>query len=85
MITSFADLSDGQKEEMVASLAVLLVGYGEGDVDGDKLVAIAEASGNTLSSGIASLFASVASKAPKGITESYMPSPGGGGGGGGGG
>ena len=85
MITSLADLPDSQKAEMVASLATLLAGYGEGDVDADKLVAIATASGNTLDSGLATIFATVAAKAPGGITEAYMPSPGGGGGGGGGG
>ena len=83
MIESIAELSDNSKTELVASLAVLLAGFGEGEVDAEKLQAIATASGNSLDSGMATLFATVASKCPNGISKDYMPSPGGGGGGGG--
>ncbi|GAX15605.1 hypothetical protein FisN_3Hh075 [Fistulifera solaris] len=86
MYTSLADLSDSQKEEMVASLACLLVGQNgsEEGITADSLKAVADASGNSLSPAIATLYSSVASQVPNGV-KSYMLAPGGGGGGGGGG
>jgi hypothetical protein len=80
-LTSIADLSEGQKEELVASLSCLIVG--DNDMTGEKLSAVASASGNSLTASMAALFATVVSKAPKGM-ESFTPPPGGGGGGGGG-
>ena len=80
-LTSIADLSDAQKEELVASLSCLVVG--EGEISAEKLSAVATASGNSLTDAMASLFASVVAAAPSGI-ESFTPPPGGGGGGGGG-
>jgi ribosomal protein L12E/L44/L45/RPP1/RPP2 len=79
-ITNLDELTAGQKEEMVASLACLMVG---GDVSADKLVAVAESAGCTLSSGLAKLFTLVVSTAPDGI-ESFASAPGSGGGGSGG-
>jgi hypothetical protein len=66
----------------VASLSALVIG--EGEMTAEKLSAVATASGNKLSDAMATLFASVVSKAPKGM-ETFTPPPGGGGGGGGGG
>ena len=80
VLTSLDGLSDGQKEELVASLGCLLIG--DNDLTAEKLSSVAEASGNTISDVMASLFVSVVTKAPKGI-ETFTPPPGGGGGGGG--
>lgn len=87
MITSLADLTDAQKADMVASLSIFLAASGSAE-EGEELItpaklqAIASASGNSLAESLATLFASVASNAPGGVLEAYMPSPGGGGGGG---
>ena len=86
MITSLAELTDGQKADMVASLSIFLASSGSAEEGEDlvtpaKLQAIASASGNSLSESLATLFASVASNAPGGALEAYMPAPGGGGGG----
>ena len=76
--TSLADLSDAQKEELVASLSCLVVG--DNELTSEKLSAVATASGNSLSDAVAAIFANVVTKAPKGI-EQFTPPPGGGGGG----
>lgn len=82
-ITSISDLSDSKKEELVASLAVIVVGSAvEGDITSEALTAVAEASGNTLNSSLAALFGSVATK---GGLDKFCAAPGTGGGGGGGG
>ena len=82
--TNLDELTAGQKEEMIASLAVLLVGSaGEPEMSSEKLQAVATAAGCSLPAPLASLFASVASKTK--VKESYCMGPGGGGGGGGGG
>jgi hypothetical protein len=81
-LTSIADLTGAQKEELVASLSCLVVG--DNDLTAEKLSAVATASGNSLTDAMAALFATVVSKAPKGM-ESFTPPPGGGGDGGGGG
>lgn len=81
-LTSIADLSGAQKEDLIASLSCLIVG--DNDMTAEKLSAVASASGNSLSDAMAALFATVVSKAPKGI-ESFAPPPGGSGGGDGGG
>jgi hypothetical protein len=77
-------MTASQTDQMVASLAALLVGSAPSDegVTAEKLVAVAESAGCSLSSGLATLFASVVTKAPEGV-ESFMAAPGGGGGGGG--
>jgi hypothetical protein len=82
VLTSLADLTDSQKEDLVASLSAMVIGKGE--ITAETLAAVASASGNTLSDAMAALYASVISKAPKGM-ETFTPPPGGGGGGGGGG
>ena len=76
-ISSLEGLTDGQKEELVASLACLLIGD---DADAEKISAVATASGNTISDAMAGIFATVLSKSPNGI-EAFSPAPGGGGGG----
>ena len=75
-ISSLEGLTDGQKEELVASLACLIIGD---DVDAEKISAVATASGNNISDAMAGIFATVVSKSPKGI-EAFSPAPGGGGG-----
>ena len=85
MITSLAEMTDAQKADMVASLSIFLAASGSAEEGEDlvtpaKLQAIASASGNSLSESLATLFASVASSAPGGALEAYMPQPGGGGG-----
>jgi hypothetical protein len=77
-----AELSASQKEELVASLSCLVAKGGE--ITSETLQAVATASGNTLPSGLASLFANVVSKSKDGM-KTFTPAPGGGGGGGGGG
>lgn len=81
--TSLSDLDDNTKQEFVASLSALIVGK-TGDVSGEKLEAVATASGNTLSAAYASLWASVV-LAAGGNVDKYCAGPGSGGGGDGGG
>lgn len=88
IITSLDALNASQKEELVASLAVFLVGStaeGSSEMSADALLKVAAAAGCTLSGPVATLFSSVASKVPGGKVEVYKAPPGGGGGGGGGG
>ena len=80
-ITSLADITDAQKEELISSLSCLVIGGG--DVTAESLQAVATASGNSLSDSMASLFSSVVSKSKDGM-KTFTPPPGGGGGGGGG-
>ena len=79
--TSLSNLDDNTKQEFVASLSALIVGK-TGDVSGEKLEAVATASGNTLSAAYASLWASVV-VAAGGNVDKYCAGPGSGGGGGG--
>lgn len=80
-ISSLEGLSATQKDELVASLATLLVGSAaEPEITADKLQSVATAAGCSLSASMATLFASTVKDISK-----YMASPGGGGGGGGGG
>jgi hypothetical protein len=78
VLTTLEGLSDAQKEELVASLACLLIG--DNELSAEKLSAVATASGNSISDAMAALYVKVVSNAPKGI-ESFSPPPGGGGGG----
>jgi hypothetical protein len=85
MISNLSELTDAQKADLVASLSIFLAASGTAEEGEDlitpaKLQAIASASGNSLSEGLATLYASVASNAPGGALEAYTPSPGGGGG-----
>eukprot|EP00549_Striatella_unipunctata_P024578 CAMPEP_0118693828 /NCGR_PEP_ID=MMETSP0800-20121206/12142_1 /TAXON_ID=210618 ORGANISM="Striatella unipunctata, Strain CCMP2910" /NCGR_SAMPLE_ID=MMETSP0800 /ASSEMBLY_ACC=CAM_ASM_000638 /LENGTH=126 /DNA_ID=CAMNT_0006592141 /DNA_START=174 /DNA_END=554 /DNA_ORIENTATION=+ len=84
-ITSLTDLTDAQKEDLVISLSALVLGSAGGaeEASGEKLQAIAKASGNEVSDSLAALFASVLTKA--GGIDSFCGAPGSGGGGGGGG
>ena len=78
VLSSLEGLSDAQKEELVASLACLLIG--DNELSAEKLSAVATASGNKISDAMAALYVSVVSNSPKGI-ESFAPPPGGSGGG----
>jgi len=80
-ITSLADITDAQKEELVSSLSCLVIGGG--DLTAESLQAVATASGNSVSDSMAALFANVVSKSKDGM-KTFTPPPGGGGGGGGG-
>ena len=81
--TSLTELSDTQKEELVVALSCLLIGGDAENLTAEKISAVASASGNSITDSMATLYAGVVAKAPKGI-ESFTPPPGGGGGGGGG-
>jgi large subunit ribosomal protein LP1 len=84
VLTSISDLTASQKEELVASLSVLVVGSAsDGDITAEAVTAVAEASGNTVNGSLAALFSSVATSA--GGIEKFCAAPGAGGGGGGGG
>ena len=76
--TSLTDLSASQKAELVASLSAMVAGD---DATSESLVAIAEASGNSIDASMATLFASVVSSA--GGLKNFCAIPGSGGGGGG--
>lgn len=76
MLTSLDGLTAVQKEELVASLATLLVGFGDGELTAEALQTVASASGNSLSDPLAALYSSTVHDVRK-----YMTSPGGGGGG----
>jgi ribosomal protein L12E/L44/L45/RPP1/RPP2 len=83
--TSLSTLDDNTKQEFVASLSALIVGKAaseEGEVSGEKIEAVATASGNKVSAAYASLWASVVDKAG-GVTK-FTAGPGSGGGGAGG-
>lgn len=80
-LTSLADLSDSQKQELVASLSSIVAGSSGKDVTAESLAAIAEASGNTLSGAWATIFADVVAKADG--LDNFCAAPGAGGGGGG--
>jgi hypothetical protein len=85
MISSISELTDSQREELIASLSVLVVGsvVEDGEISAEALTAVAEASGNSLNSSLATLFSTVATKA--GGIKKFCAAPGSGGGGGGGG
>lgn len=78
-LTSLAELTDAQKQELVASLSTLVVASAGGEVTAESLSAVATASGNDLSDTWAALFASVTSKA--GGIDKFCAAPGGSGGG----
>lgn len=78
--TSVADLSDSQKQELVASLASIIAGTSGSDVTAESLSAIADASGNSLNGAWAALFADVVTKA--GGVDKFCAAPGAGSGGG---
>ena len=82
-VSSLTDLSASQKEDLVASLASIVVGSTDGEMSADALSAVAKEAGCDLSGAMASLFASVVEKS--GGLEKFTLAPGGGGGGGGGG
>lgn len=81
-ITSLAEITDAQKEELVASLSCLVIGKAE--LTAESVQAVATASGNSISDSLAALFATVVGNSKDGM-KTFTPPPGGGGGGGGGG
>ena len=62
VFSSINDLSDAQKQELVASLSAIVVGTSGAEVNAESLSAVASASGNSLSGAWASVFASVVGK-----------------------
>ena len=62
VVSSLADLSDAQKQELVASLSAIVVGSSGAEVSAESLSAVATASGNSLSGAWASVFASAVGK-----------------------
>lgn len=62
VVSSLEDLSDAQKQELIASLSAIVVGTAGGEVSAETLTAVAEASGNSLSGAWATVFASAVSK-----------------------
>jgi large subunit ribosomal protein LP1 len=81
--TDLSALTGGKKQEMIASLACLILGDDSADITSEALTAIAEASGNKMEPMWATLFANAATAA--GGIEKFTMAPGSGGGGGGGG
>jgi uncharacterized protein (DUF697 family) len=61
-VSSLADLTDAQKQELVASLSAIVVGSSGVEVTAEALNAVAAASGNSLSEAWASVFAGVVAK-----------------------
>ena len=78
-ITNLSEITDAQKEELVASLACLVIG--EGELTSESVQAVATASGNSVSDSLAALFATVVGNSKDGM-KTFTPPPGGGGGGG---
>ena len=62
VVSSLEDLSDAQKQELVASLSAIVVGTSGAEVTAEALTAVATASGNSLSGAWASVFASAVGK-----------------------
>jgi hypothetical protein len=61
-ISSLTDLSDAQKQELVASLSAIVAGSSGAEVTAESLSAVASAGGCSLSEAWASLFAGVVAK-----------------------
>lgn len=80
MVSSLTDLSDAQKQELIASLSSIVAGD---EASAESISAIATASGNTLPESYATLFSTVVGLA--GGLDKFCAAPGAGGGGGGGG
>lgn len=61
-VSSLAELTDAQKQELVASLSAIVVGSSGAEVTAEALNAVAAASGNSLSEAWASVFAGAVAK-----------------------
>ena len=79
-VTNLSEITDSQKQELVASLAALVVGDAADECTAEAITAVAEASGNSIDASMAALFASVVGMA--GGIEKFCAAPGSGGGGG---
>jgi len=79
VLTNLSEISDAQKQELVASLATLVAGS---EASAETISAVADASGNSLDASYAALFSSVVGLA--GGIDKFCAAPGSGGGGGGG-
>ena len=80
-LTTLTDITDAQKQELVASLSAIVVGNAaDVEVTAEALSAVATASGNSLDASYAALFSSVVSMA--GGIDKFCAAPGAGGGGG---
>ena len=67
VVSSLEDLSDSQKQELIASLSAIVVGTSGAEVTAESLSAVATASGNSLSGAWASVFASAVGKVRRNI------------------
>jgi len=79
-ITNLSEITEQQKQELVASLASI-VAAGAEECTAETISAVAEASGNSIDASMAALFASVVSTA--GGVDKFCAGPSAGGGGGG--
>ena len=78
MATSLSELAGAKKDEMVTSLATLVVADAGGEMSAESLTAVIEASGNTVNAAYSALFSKVA-VAAEGV-DKFCAAPGGGGG-----
>jgi large subunit ribosomal protein LP1 len=81
-LTNLSDITESQKQDLVASLAAIVVGKAADECTAEGITAVVEASGNSIDASTASLFASVVKMA--GGIKKFCAAPGAGGGGGGG-
>lgn len=61
-VSTLEDLSDAQRQELIASLSAIVVGSAGGEVSAESLSAAATAAGCDLSGAWASIFASAVAK-----------------------
>lgn len=71
VLTNLSEISDAQKQELVASLATLVAGS---EATAETISAVADASGNSLDASYAALFSSVVGLAG-GIDKFCAPPP----------
>jgi ribosomal protein L12E/L44/L45/RPP1/RPP2 len=79
-VTNLSEISAVQKQELVASLAAIIVGDAAEECTAEAITAVAEASGNSIDASMAALFSSVIGIA--GGVAKFCAAPGSGGGGG---
>jgi|EP00979_Chaetoceros_neogracilis_P019007 ribosomal protein L12E/L44/L45/RPP1/RPP2 len=79
-LTNLSEITASQKQELVASLATLVVGDAADECTAEAITAVVVASGNSIDASMAALFASVVGLA--GGVEKFCAAPGSGGGGG---
>jgi ribosomal protein L12E/L44/L45/RPP1/RPP2 len=82
MATSLTDLTGAKKDEMITSLATLVVADAGGEITQEAIEAVISASGNSANSMYTGIFAKITAAA-EGV-DKFCAAPGSGGGGGGG-